>query len=74
MAQAFKSFYIGAEDSPFSGGGQEIRIDLQASETVEMIFVMNGRVGDGLSFDGDPWWGTFGASTAVYITDNASDD
>ena len=55
MAQAFKSYYISAEDSPFPDGGQEIRIDLQASETVEMIFVMNVVLGGSKSFDGDKW-------------------
>ena len=75
MAQAFKSYYISANDSPFPDGvSQEIRIDLGASETVEMIFLMNVNLRDSWSFNGKNWKGTFGASTAVYITDNASDD
>ena len=67
MAQAFKSYYISDPNSPFpDGDSQEIRIDLMTSETVEMLFVMNN---DYSANDA----GTFG-NTAVYITDNASDD
>ena len=67
MAQAFKSFYLSEADGlSLTDDSQEIRIDLMTSETVEMLFVMNA---DYSANDA----GTFG-NTAVYITDNASDD